>query len=112
MSTTKYNVYYGTNPLGPWTLANVTPLDHEDIGNSYTVSGLYPGVQYYVTVVGGVLDEDDTFIPLVNQFIGPTNRDASTINGIPVPYLTSRTRAVVYDANSSLDHLFSIITVS
>jgi len=65
----KYNVYYATSPKGPWTLANSSPISHDDTGNYHVIAGLSGGV-YYVAVVGGIMSGGE-FLPLVSQPIGP-----------------------------------------
>lgn len=104
----KYNVYYSLQELGPWTLANNEPLDHNDDGNAYTVSGLQNNTAYYFTVIGGTLDDDDNFVPLVTQFLGPTNQTAGTVNGIAVPTILAKTYGTDKQTTSSLGHEFTV----
>jgi hypothetical protein len=52
-----YNIYYSARPKGPWTLANSTPIESSAYGNSYTISGLRPGVTYWLCVAG--IDENN-----------------------------------------------------
>lgn len=77
----KYNVYYSTQSTGPWILANDEPIDHCQEGNSYTVSGLSKGTTYYFIIVGGYV-ENDEFIPLVTQAIGPQSLSSKGLDAI------------------------------
>jgi len=51
-----YNIYYSSLPEGPWTLANSTPLVDQSYGNTHTISGLTPGLIYYIKVASVDLD--------------------------------------------------------
>jgi hypothetical protein len=77
-----YNIYYGTNQNGPWTLANPSPLLDIPV-NTYTITGLIGDSQYYFFVVGGMLDEHGNWYPISGQPIGPT---ASPSTGITNPF--------------------------
>jgi hypothetical protein len=45
-----YNVYYASTRVGPWTKSNSSPLNDQTYGNCHTITGLSPGLIYYVTV--------------------------------------------------------------
>lgn len=77
-SGVRYNVYYSTFSKGPWTLANASPLVHDQAGNEYTITGLSKGTLYYILVAGGYID-DGEFVPLVTQPIGPSSEGARGI---------------------------------
>jgi len=104
--TVKYNVYYAMSADGPWTLANSTPIDHDQLGNEYTITGLKSGTLYYVSVVGGVL-EDGTFVPLMNQHIGTSNDGAKGIGSAPMKPILLRGYAIRY--TGTLRHKFEVI---
>lgn len=57
-----YNVYYGTNPSGPWTFFNNVSI------NTDTISGLVPGTTYYIKI--NTL-EPATGLQSVPAIIGP-----------------------------------------
>lgn len=102
----KYNVYYSTFPKGPWTLANPTPLDHDPAGNEYTISGLKLGATYYFVVVGGYI-EDEEFIPLVTQHIGPDGQGARGVASAPIAPLIIREHVVTrVEEGEGLRHQF------
>ena len=46
-----YNLYYNTTEIGSYTKVNTTVIIDSSIGNTYTISGLSSGVQYWVYVV-------------------------------------------------------------
>ena len=110
--TTKFNVYYATTPTGPWTLANTTPIDRIDGGNSYTVTGLQSDTLYYFKVVPGTVDEDDNFIPHISQPIGPVPEgagDVTTRPGIPIAARTFSPKKVSSDSLSMQFEVDSIV---
>ena len=79
----KYNVYYSTSPTGPWTLDNPVPLDNVQGGTGYTITGLKKGAIYYVSIVGGIM-QDGEFVPLMSQPIRPGPMQASGIGEAPM----------------------------
>lgn len=78
----KYRVYYSLSSEGPWTLANETLIDNTSGGNSYEITGLQDNTLYYFRVVGGTLDEDNVFVPLVGQDIGPLSDPALGLDSL------------------------------
>lgn len=91
MADIKYNIYYSTNLRGPWTLANDTPLDHSDSQNQYEITGLTSGVTYYIHIVGGVINSDDEFVPLISQPIRPNGQGAADVEAAEAPAIITRT---------------------
>lgn len=89
----KYNVYYATTANGPWTLANDTPIDHDQNGMEYTISGLARGTKYYLRTIGGVV-EDEEFIPYVSQPLGPNAEPAAGVEAPGVNYLVAKAHVV------------------
>ena len=108
MSSTKYNIYYATTPSGPWTLANVTPLDHVDNLNSYTVTGLNTNTLYYFAIVGGELNESDEFMPFISQPIGPKPNGAGDVSSSPVTLFTAQTFSPTVKSNNYLKMQFEV----
>ena len=80
--TIVYNIYYSTAQIGPWTLANPTPITEGTISNTYTITGLTKNTKYYIKIVGGYLDDSSDFIPLVSQPIAETVAGASNDNAL------------------------------
>lgn len=76
----KYNIYYSANANGPWTLANSTPIDHQDDIMSYFIDGTEPRTRYFIRIIGGYLDDDSSFIALQSQSIGPFNTGVDAIS--------------------------------
>jgi len=109
MSTVKFNFYYSTTANGPWTLYNSTPLDREDSLQTYTISGLNSNTQYYVAVVGGVLDDSGDFLSLIHQPIGDSIQGASDINIRPNQIFTTITSAPRINNEGSLLHQFEVV---
>lgn len=104
----KYNVYYATSSTGPWTLANTTPIAHDLMGNEYTIGGLTRGTLYYILVVGGYIDDDDEFVPLMDQPIGPTTYGAQGVGAAPVAPIAAREYITRKLANGSLGHKVTV----
>jgi len=110
MDTKYYNIYYSTSANGPWTLANGSPIEHDDDGNSYLLSGLNQGTRYYVLVVGGVMDGSD-FLPLIPQPIGPLAIGAQGVGEAlvsPIQIANTLPRHVVTE---SLAHEFEVSSI-
>jgi hypothetical protein len=58
-----YNLYTSVNQ-NTWSLANAVPIVYNSSGNNYTITGLQLGVEYYVAIIGGILDPDTSaFVP-------------------------------------------------
>jgi len=104
----KYNIYYALTSDGPWTLANDSPLDHVPSGNSYTVSGLSLNTDYYISIIGGIVNDDDDFVPYVPQFVGPLNQEVATIGSSVVPHFLVRTYGIYRTSNTGMMHMFTI----
>jgi hypothetical protein len=68
-----YNVYYTQSLDNPWTKATVSEIVDNHLGNSYTITGLSLGVIYYITIVGGKLNDDGDWAPLIGQDVGPVD---------------------------------------
>lgn len=75
-----YNVYYALTENSPWRLSNSSPLLHDIEGNEYTITGLQAGVQYYVSIVPGRMEEGE-FVPLMTQSLPYAPRGAVDISG-------------------------------
>jgi hypothetical protein len=103
----KYNIYYATSAKGPWTLANVTPVDHVGAGNTYTISGLKADTLYYIVIVGGRVDGD--FQPLVLQPIGPLSEQAAGPESATAPVFAARTYEARILADESFYHQITVI---
>ena len=43
----KYNIYVSTSPEGPWVLNNPIPIDHDQLGNEYTITDVIRDALYY-----------------------------------------------------------------
>jgi hypothetical protein len=86
----RYNLYYATSANGPWTLANDTPLDHVSSGNEYTISGLGYRTSYYFQIIGGII-EDNEFVPLAHQHIGPQLDKAGGVELTTAPAYQAQT---------------------
>lgn len=56
-----YNVYYSTLSNGPWTLANSSLIAEGAYGNTFTITGLTPGLIYYIVVTS--VDSDSIESP-------------------------------------------------
>lgn len=104
----KYNIYYSLSSEGPWTLSNNTPIDHSDDLMEYFIDNLTSNTAYYITIVGGYI-ENEEFIPLMSQPIGPVDIGATTI-GSGVEY---KIKALTYNPSKSdennLTHKFGVI---
>lgn len=105
-----YNVYYATTINGPWTLANPTPIDHDQLGNEFTITGLTRGTLYYIQVVGGYMDGDE-FIPLISQPIGPTPTGAKGIGAAPPLPIATREYVVRRVSEGALGGQFEVSIV-
>ncbi len=105
----KFNIYYGPTVEGPWTLANVTPLDRIEGLQSYTIIGLNTNTIYYVSVVGGTLDSQDNFLPLISQPIGPSPIGAGDQNLRPVSPIGVRTFSPKIVTDTSLSHQYEVV---
>lgn len=101
----KYNVYYATQSNGPWTLSNSTPLDHVSGGAEHTVTGLKYGSVYYISIVGGII-QDGEFVPLMTQHIRPGSHSASGISTAPMNPLKVRIFIPQIPEDASLSHQF------
>ena len=103
----KYNIYTSIYQNGPWTLANSTPIDHDQTGNEYTITGLSRGGQYYIMVVGGYID-GSTFVPLMYQPVGPNPEEALGVGKAPGDVLLIRNYTVRKLATTELGHQFEV----
>ncbi len=103
----KFNIYYKTDLSEPWILANNTPIDHDIEGNEFTVSGLKPDTRYYLTVVPGILDDNNNFVPYLNQAIGPTDFGVTDINDAQLCTIQSKTRINTKE-NTVLGNSFTV----
>ncbi len=103
----KYNVYYSTNPDGPWIKSNGAPLNDVPSGNSYTITGLTEGVLYYILVVGGRLNEQNIWVPLSGQSIGPLPNPAKDIANPNM--ISARTYSSKINISSNLNMSFGVI---
>lgn len=106
---TKFNVYYSTTPNGPWILANTTPIDRDPNGNEYTITGLRYGVVYYVTVIGGKLNNQGEFVPLVSQSIGPKQAGIGGVDSDYKQVISVRTWLPNITNEEIIAHEFSVI---
>ena len=106
---TKFNIYYATTPVGPWTLSNPIPVDRVDGVQSYTITGLNTDTLYYVSIVGGTLDVQDNFLPLISQPIGPNAIGAADQGAYPVAPIGVRTFSPSIVTNSGLGHQFEVV---
>ena len=106
--STKFNIYYATSPTGPWTLANLTPLDRVEAVQRYTITGLSTDTTYYVSIVGGVLDALDNFIPLISQPIGPNQVGAGDQSKNPASPIAVRTFSPQINVSSVLGHQYGL----
>lgn len=107
----KYNVYFSTDPAGPWALANTTPIDHIDGGNQYTVTGLKKDVVYYFLIVGGYM-EGEEFIPLVSQHIGPEGSKVSALGTNPLPHVYAKVFTPHIPADTALGQKYEIPNIT
>jgi hypothetical protein len=84
--TIKYNIYLKT-PRDPiWRLVNPTPITHDVLGNSYTITSLGAGITYQICLVAGILD-GGTFVPLMSQSFRPdysTAGDVQVLQALPM----------------------------
>lgn len=103
----KYNVYFSTTAIGPWTLANAIPIDHIDSGNQYTITGLKSGTTYYVKIIGGTVS-GTTFQPLINQPIGPASVQAASVDIPTITPLAIRTYEARVIANAGVGHEITV----
>ena len=102
-----YNVYYSTTPKGPWTLSNSSPMLHSDV-NTHTVTGLKLNVQYYFLIIGGILDENNSFVPLISQPINPEGSIALGVGTAKIPPVSVKTFAPTTNISSGIGHQFEI----
>jgi hypothetical protein len=113
MFEVKFNVYYSISENGPWILANSSPLDADTSGhNSYTVSGLDHGATYFLSIIGGMV-EDNEFFPMITQHIGPNTTGLITdINALLKPALAKGiTFAPMVDTDDNLGHEFTVASI-
>lgn len=110
--STKFNIYYATTANGPWELANATPISRDDDGNQYTITGLQRDTLYYVTIVGGYLDEQSSFVPLVTQAIGPKPAGVGGVEAQTTPILITRTFSPDILDEAYLGHQFTITGIA
>lgn len=108
MSNTKFNIYYATSPTGPWTLANTVPLDRVEGLQSYIITGLKTNALYYVSIVGGVLNAQNNFVPLISQPIGPNPIGAGNQSNCPVSPLGIKTFSPQITIESVLGHMYAL----
>lgn len=66
-----FNIYYSKKSEGPWTKANSSLVSNNPSGNSYEITGLQTGVEYYIMIIGGELDNIGVFVSQCGQPIGP-----------------------------------------
>jgi len=110
VSSIKYNVYYSTQKDGPWVLGNPTPIDHSQEGNSYTLSSLQKGTTYYIRVVGGYLNTEDEFVPLITQPVGPQTLPAQGISAVKTTAsIIVKEYLVRIISDSIFEHQFEVI---
>lgn len=103
----KYQIFYATTANGPWTLVNDTLIDDNPSGNDFTITGLKPNTEYFVSVVGGV-EEDGDFFPLITQPIGLNPAEAGNIQVVETTRYAVITSGTQGDADDSLDHEFTV----
>lgn len=109
VGNTKFNIYYSPTPTGPWTLANPSPIDRDSVLNEYTVTGLNFSTQYYLTIVGGEV-EDNEFLPHISQAIGPNNMGAGNVDIVTDEVFLTRTFLPgVTDLSDPLGHTFEVV---
>ena len=106
---TKFNVYYSLFPVGPWTLANVTPVDRVDGLQSFTVSGLNTNTQYFLSIIGGELDSGGGFLPFISQPIGPVPEGAGDVTIVPGSPLIATTFSPNIVADDALGQQFEVL---
>lgn len=111
MGSTKFNIYYATSLQGPWTLSNPVPLDRVEGLQSYTVTGLRQETLYYFSIVGGILDSQNNFVPLIFQPIGPNQTGAADQQVRPVFPIGAQTFSPSVATEDSLDMSFVFGTV-
>jgi hypothetical protein len=108
----KFNIYYSVSSSGPWTLANSTPIDRIAAGQEYTITGLATNTQYFIAIVPGTLDEDDSFLPLLSQAIGEEGVKAGGIETVKVPVFAARTFAPsITITGTPMGHKFTISSI-
>jgi hypothetical protein len=105
-----YNLYHSTSADGPWTLANDSPIAHNDFGHSYSISGLNNGTTYYLRIVGGIIDGDD-FTALVTQHIGPGADGAAGIESTSANTILFKQFVADKLSLGSLGHEFTISSI-
>ncbi len=76
----KYNVYIASDPRGPWTKVNTTPLSNVSIGNQYTITGLQNNELYYIMVIAGQIDASDNFVAICGQPISNNPEPGLSVN--------------------------------
>jgi len=103
----KYNVYYSTQPNGPWTLSNTTPIDHVDGGGEHTITGLKYNSLYYVSIVGGII-ENGEFLPVMSQYIRPGSYGAAGIGTAPIEPIIIRSFIPSLTQDATLGHVFTL----
>lgn len=109
MEATKFNIYYSISIDGPWTLDNPEPLDHVPTGNAYLLTSLRPGIQYYIAIVGGILNDDDEFMPLISQAIGPNASGAGGVQEVRLSPILIQGFIPGTTTTSGLGHMFEVI---
>jgi len=107
--STKFNIYYATTQDGPWILANAMPLDRVDGLQTYTITGLKSDTLYYVSIVGGTLDSQGNFVPLISQPLGPTTSGAADQSTRPVKPIGARTFSPKITTNNALEMQFTVV---
>lgn len=105
--TVSYKVFTSSSETGPWTENNSVPVSDNSAGNTYVITGLANGAQYYFFVVGGRLDSEGTWIPVSGQPIGP---DSSSAIGITNPnMMTAKTYAPGTNQVGSQGNTFTVV---
>jgi len=106
----KYNIYYSTNPNKYWTLSNTTPLNHSELGNKYSLTGLNSGTLYYVTVIAGE-EQAGIFYPHPEQVIGNSKDLILGPFGNLVRVIQISTTGIRIQNTSSLAHSINVTEV-
>jgi len=107
MAAVKYRVYSSLNRDGPWTLANQTLLDDNPLGNSFNITGLNTNVDYFIRVIGGIIDITGAFIPQIGQTIGPNNDPALGLDSA-INIIHSKTFAAKTNTDDILSMEFTV----
>ena len=108
VSDIKYQVYYSTLSSGPWTLVNSELIDHSPDGNSINIPDLQQNVNYYILIVGGVI-EGSEFVPLISQSIGPQKLGAMGIDKNSVIPLQVKYKIPKRTTYGILGHTFTVV---